>query len=297
MFDQIIFHTGFDPRGVVEILEQLRRECLIGQPFPRIELEQRLDCPAVEVDEARQVLVPAKVTDEDRYGSDPRRLGGVAHIARGHRILARIIGDMRDVKRVTEQRRQLAPFVDQSLMQAVELVKRGEDLLLPRPLNHCRLQQRGRRVAVELEQLGRPGAVIAEVEPAEVERRRLGVPGVADRLVKRRRDREPIHQPLIVDDRLSGGEEQPVQLGRRGLDRLDLGEGEAVAGALVPIALAGCTVPDQSLRLNLALPVGARRQRAANQDPDPPDACADDPKPPRLTALARLIAVDAGARK
>ncbi len=79
-----------------------------------------------------------------------------------------------------QQRSDVDPLGDQLLVQAVELVERGKDLLFPVPLDNRGLEQTGRRVAVEFEQLGRAFTVIAEVEAAIVQGRRLVVPGLAD---------------------------------------------------------------------------------------------------------------------
>ena len=67
-----------------------------------------------------------------------------------------------------------APIRDQLFVQRVELVSLGErrqhGLLQPAPLDNGRLEQRGRRVGVVLEQLGRIDAVVGEIEAARERR-------------------------------------------------------------------------------------------------------------------------------
>ena len=78
---------------------------------------------------------------------------------------------------------------------------------------------------------------------------------------------------------------QPVQLGRSGFDLVDLDEVEDISGALVPVRRAIGCVPDQPELLDLGGPVGSGRDgfTVHGYSPIPPKACADDPKPPRLT--------------
>jgi hypothetical protein len=62
-------------------------------------------------------------------------------------------------------RRRAAPAaLDQALVDAVELVAALVGVLEPVPLGDTGLDQRGRRVGVVLEQLGRADAVEGEVE-------------------------------------------------------------------------------------------------------------------------------------
>ena len=279
----------------------MRRERFVHQPFPRIQLEQHGDRLVVQIDEAGAVAVPAEVVDHDRAGLDPGGLGGIAQIRRRDRIFAGAVGDMGEQHARRQQRRDVNPFRDEHVVQAGELVELREAFLLPAPLHDGRLEQRRRRVAVELEQLGRALAVIAKVETAIVERRGFGIPRIADRLVEGARDAEAVEQRLVVDDRLAGEQQQAIELGGSRLELGDLRAGEGVIGAFEPVWIAGRGVPDQPVRLDLCAPVGPRGDVAPDHSPappwPPPKPLADAPKPPREIAVARVIAAAAGARK
>ena len=73
----------------------------------------------------------------------------------------------------------LAPARDESLVDAVELVGVGMGVLEPVPLDDGGFEQGGRGIGVVLEQLGRPRAVVTQIEAA-VERRGILLPAFDD---------------------------------------------------------------------------------------------------------------------
>ena len=176
---------------------------------------------------------------------------------------------MREVERAREQGRDILPFRDELFVQRIELVERGEAIFLPIPLHHRRLEQRGRRVAIEFEQLRLALPVISQIEPAEIERGRLRFPRIADRRGAEIGDAEGSQQRGPLDDILPGLKQQLVEFGGRAFDPADLIAGEAVKDAFVPIRLAVRTMPDQPLRLDPRLPVGARGDAVADHPPNP----------------------------
>lgn len=153
----------------------------------------------------------------------------------------------------------VAPFSDELVVQAVELVVGREDLLLPLPLHHRSLHKRGRCIAVELEELWRTLSIIAEVETAIVQSWGLRAPGVYDQGLAPAGNAEAGEEP-VLDDIFPGVEEHRVEVVRRILDGLDLGEVEAVAGAFIPIGRPSCRMPDQTQSLDPGLPVRTRRK-------------------------------------
>jgi hypothetical protein len=139
---------------------------------------------------------------------------------------------------------ELFPGLDQALMDRVELVGVGRDdapldrLLQPGPLKHRGLENRGRGVRVVFQQFRRAASVEAEVEPA-VEAGFVAVPAFGNQRPERFRYFQPAQRILVVD---RGGDEfeaHRVDFGRGRLDlAFDFIQGEGVAGAFVPIALA-----------------------------------------------------------
>ena len=117
-----------------------------------------------------------------------------------------------------------APGFDQPLVQAVELVERrlppvrlgstpgrGQQVPEPEPLDDRRFQERRGGVGVVFEQLGRPGAVVGQVEPA-VDRVLVALPAPGHELVERRGDVE-LAEPAVLDhvpDRLQAHLVEPV---------------------------------------------------------------------------------------
>ena len=108
----------------------------------------------------------------------------------------------------------------------------GVHLVEPVPLQHRRLDERGGRVRVVLEELRRAGTVEGEVEPAVDRGAALAVvrfPRSLDGRHGRLRDPERIVQ-LVRDDVLDRLERQSMDLVRRGFDARDLAVREAIGG-------------------------------------------------------------------
>ncbi|KAG1392341.1 hypothetical protein G6F59_014628 [Rhizopus arrhizus] len=82
----------------------------------------------------------------------------------------------------------------------------------PLPLEEAGLEQRGRRVVVQFVQLGRPGAVVGQVQ-APVQMRLALAPAVGDPVAVVRRNRQLVHQSLAGDDIADQVQRHLVQLG------------------------------------------------------------------------------------
>jgi hypothetical protein len=103
LFDRIIFHAGsIQIAGMTGAARQL-----VGDSPPRVELEQRRDRRAIEIDQraagaGSQPRSSMKMPPSRRAGL----LGGVAQVANGHRILE--VVDRREVRRCGELRGERA---------------------------------------------------------------------------------------------------------------------------------------------------------------------------------------------
>lgn len=116
---------------------------------------------AVAVEEAGAVELVADVLDEDQLGVEAGLRGGLGHVGDGVGVL----DDQLAVSGVVQRREvqagalveapaleaEVAPLLDELLVQAVELVGVGPLRLdEPLPLGRGRLDERGRGVGVEL---------------------------------------------------------------------------------------------------------------------------------------------------
>src|SRR6185503_21088780 len=138
-----------------------------------------------------------------------------------------------------------SPALDELLVQRVELVGVGFRVFQPMPLRHRSFRQCGGRVRVVLEELGFALAVPAQVEAPE----KSGLapaPGVGHEIVKRLGNGELREAPLAYDV-LDRGKAQPVQLGGRRLELVDLLGAEGVARTLVPVSAAHRVVAEAGL--------------------------------------------------
>ncbi len=118
-------------------------------------------------------------------------------------------------------------------MQGVELVSFLIDILQPVPLDDGRFEERGGSVRVVFEELGRPGAVVHEIEAA-VEGWRLFVPSPFDER-NGLRENLKLCVALVVDDVLRGGEAHGLEFVGGGFELVNLLGCELVTGRLVPI--------------------------------------------------------------
>ncbi len=137
---------------------QLGTEGVVEHPFPGIELEGERDVGLVEVDEAAGLVAPADLLDVEQPGRQPGLARGVFEISQRAGVFG-IAGDAGEMEMLP--RGNLLPRRDQPLVDGVVLVgTRGDDaafdrLFEPGPLEHRRLEQRGRRVRIVFEQLRR----------------------------------------------------------------------------------------------------------------------------------------------
>ena len=268
-------------------------EFLAHHPFPGIELAHHLDRHLVGVGEAP--TVPADLRHGDRLAGEARLQRGVAQIFRRREILGMVL-EAREVDQAF--RRQLgqdaAPGLDQLLVDGIELVGVGLGVLQPVPLHDGRLVERGRRVGVVFQQLGRALAVEGEVEAAAD--RRIGAPpDLLDIIAPRRRDAHALPE-LVGDHMLDRLEAEAVQrLGRR-LQRVDLVGCEGVTGLLGPVGLALQHVVVEAQLLELLLPARPRR-RGFTAHQLAPDEPPDDPVAAEAAALAVARRGLAGVRR
>ncbi|OEI68173.1 hypothetical protein Cus16_2269 [Curtobacterium sp. ER1/6] len=292
------------------------------QVLPRVELEevpddrplraglvagQGEDAPRgprglLVADELPGDTVPADVLHLDA-GVLPTGLAGeVAHVRDGVPVLARGVEvRVRDeqpsavlgAERVVQER---PPPCDERFVDAVPLVGVGRQLTgldalaHPVPLRDRSLDEPGGGVAVVLEEL-RGGAVagVREVE-ARVDVRLALLEGPRCELEAVPRQAEGAE---FARRHVPGGlEAHPVQLLGLLLERLDLGEGEDVGGAVVPVLDLGAVLAvrprvDEPGLLDLPLPVRSRRVLHALHQPPNPPCSPDPPKPPFETELPR----------
>lgn len=150
----------------------------------------------------------------------------------------------------------LLPPFDERLVHTVPLVAAIAELVAhPRPL-HGSLNEARRGVGVVLQEL-EVGPGVGEVEPA-VDHRRLALPGLLDAGHGCRRDPEAVEE-VVLDDVVTGGDEQVHQRSHGALHTGDLVVRQLVVVRLVPVGdhLAGgqLRLPvDEALRLNGLLP-------------------------------------------
>ena len=203
--------------------------------LPGVELEDGEHLLLVGVDEGLSVGVPADLFHPYGEGGEAGLVGGVAEVGEGELVLG--VVEAGEVDGLGEVGSDVLPLGDQLFVDGVELVVVGELLLEPRPLDDGGLEEGGGGVGVVLEQLGRTGAVVGDVEAA-VDGRRLVVPGPLDGGDGLGRDGE-LGVTLLVDDVLGGLEAHLLQGVSGGLEGVDLGGGELVAGGLVPVGPVG----------------------------------------------------------
>ncbi len=234
-------------------------ERLAHHPLPRVELEERGDRAILEVDEAR--AVPADVIDGEGARVQARLDRGVAQVVEVALVLGGLgIGAEMHAPVAGERAAHRLPALDQLLVDGVELVGVGKNVLQPIPLHDARLEERGGCVGVVLEHLGLAFAVPREVE-APVERLVAVGPGTLDQFVERLGNGEtPI--VALADHVRHRFEAALVQLGRGRFQRVDLPGAEAVGGALVPVDAVD-RVEDEAQGLDLLRPVDAGDARLA----------------------------------
>src|SRR5262249_24835497 len=144
------------------------------------------------------------------------------------------------------------------LVDAVELIPSGKNLLEPLPLNDCGFVERGRRIRVVLEQLRRRLSVVDEIEPA-VDRGRLLVPGPLDERAGVLGSLELV-ETAALDDLAGRGDAHLVELIGRALELVDLGGREDVVRRLVPVRLRR-RVENEAELYDLRLPGDPRIDR------------------------------------
>lgn len=120
-------------------------ELVLQQPLPGVELEAVADRPAAFVDEGAPRGVEADPLDRQVVGGHAGLVGGVQQVQGVAGVLL-MAGEGGEVHRRAGI--ELAPAVDQLLVQGVELVGCRQHVLQPEPLHHAGLQQAGRGVGV-----------------------------------------------------------------------------------------------------------------------------------------------------
>ena len=234
--------------------EQVRAELLAHHPLPRVELEEHGDRALVQV--AEEAAVPADVGDVDRRARRCRPAWRCRAGSRGcpgprrcrpRRRSARC-GRPGSPAAICFQRSISRSWIELNWSCA------GKTSLQPVPLHHARLEQRRGRVGVVLEHLRLARAVPGEVEAAE-ERLLVVVPGLLDERDEGLGDAEAL-VVAALDHAPGGVDAARLQLARGELELVDLGGGEPVAGALVPVDAVDRVEVEAQL-LDLAGPVDA----------------------------------------
>ena len=114
----------------------------------------------------------------------------------------------------------------------------GARAVEPVPLEHRRLEQRGRRIGIVFQELGRSLAIVAQVE-APVEAAVLSSPARRDEIPERLRNGESLHDLLVRDGAARQLDAHGLESGGRRFEFvLDLAEAERVIRRLVPIEFA-----------------------------------------------------------
>ena len=147
---------------------------------------------------------------------------------------------------------------DELLMQRIELIGAcrdrvvGERILEPQPLEHGGFEQGRGRVGVVFEKPRRAIAIVGEIEAA-IECVVVATPALGDQVPGVPRNPQTLQGSLIANRSIDQGEAERGQLLGGIFDMaLDLLQGEAVVGALVPIDVA---VHAQELEAGLARPL------------------------------------------
>ena len=214
-------------------------------------------------------------------GVETRLDGHVAEVADGHEVFEPV-GQGSEVDPRRQMAAQRLPSLQEPVVDRVELVGVGENVLEPEPLDHRRFQQRGGRVGVVLQEFRRLLAVVGQVEAA-VDRRLVLVPRIADIRPELRRDQKAVQERLVGQHVLDGRQAGVVQGVGGLLQGVDFRRAELVTDALVPIRVPVGRVIVQPLRLDDLGPIlPARGALATHQEMAP---WPEPPKPPRTDAL------------
>ena len=157
-----------DPGGLGEAAGDVLAELVAEDPLPGVELVDRRDRRFLEVDEPVEGRVPPELLDRQADGVDPGLGGGLLEVGHRHVVLTGGVG-LRPAEvhlAPGELVGDLAPALDELLVQRVPLVLVGIGVLEPVPLADARLEQRGGgcRALYSINFAGR--AVVAEVEAA-----------------------------------------------------------------------------------------------------------------------------------
>ena len=244
---------------------QVAAEFLPEQVLERVELEQGSNHAVLEIGEAA-VGTDADVLDVEQAAFDACLDRAIAQVVHGTAILGRI-AHRGKVERPWQGRRQRGEGLDQTLVDRIELVggRRQTTFALlvvePLPLEERRLEQRRRRVVVELEQFGRAPSRIGQVH-ATVQVRLAGAPASRNEVPERFGNIEPAQLLLAADDAIEHVDGHGMQfLGRRLDVGLDLFQAEGVEDRLVPVAVAVDRMEVETRLQGTIAPVGALGNR------------------------------------
>ena len=206
------------------------------------------DAAVLQVHETILAPVPAHVLDMDRAGLASGLLARVTQIK--HRLLVlRVVLDAAEVDR---RGRAAAPRRDEPLVNRVELVRAGVEVLQPEPLRHRCLHQGRRRVGVVFQQLGRRVPVEAQVKPS-VEAEVVPLPGAEDAGDGYLGDAQP-GPPLMLDHRLGPLDTQVMQRVGSRFEHVNLFGAQLVGGGFVPIRPRFMRMISQADLLDLLAP-------------------------------------------
>jgi hypothetical protein len=118
-------------------------ELVAHHPLPRVELEERANRRAVEIDEGIRIAGPADVLDVDVPRIEPRLKRRVAQILEVAEIFLALLDarEVNDRDGAGQRRADRAPAGDELLVERVELVGVRPDRLEPAPLRDRRLDE------------------------------------------------------------------------------------------------------------------------------------------------------------
>ncbi len=172
-------------------------------------------------------------------------------------------------------------------MEGVELIHLRLDILQPEPLRRAAFNQRGGRVRIVLQQLGRVSAVIAEIKAA-IQRRLVAVPRINNQLPRVLWNGQPV-EPVPLDDHSGSLDAHLMELGGHVFQHVHLLRREGVTDRLVPIFPIHAVVGETDL-LQLPLPVRTGNRMLALHH-QPPELLKEEPKPPRLMLDVLMLPV------
>ena len=142
----------------------------------------------------------------------------------------------------------------QPLVNRVELVRTGVEVLQPEPLRHRGLHQGGWRIGVVFQQLRRRPPVEAQVKPS-VEAEIVTLPGAKNAGDGQLGDAQPV-PPLMLDHRLGCLDAEVMQRVGGRFEHIHLFRTQLVGGGFIPVRPVFMRMVSQADLLDFLAPAG-----------------------------------------